>query len=143
MPRQQLMSWETGPAFRWVKMYKGTRYRVSCDELKTARTKEASIAAANNWWIKKRAEIDGAKPKSDEEQIIESLMGIVAGSPTVQQTVEGVLALAGKPAPAIIPSRGVKANVEGFLALAKGEIRPLSFMDLRKGVESLIAPGGI
>lgn len=60
MPRQQLMSWEGSPNFRWVKMYKGVRYRVTCQELGArAFTKEMSASLANQWWEKKRAEIDG------------------------------------------------------------------------------------
>jgi integrase len=60
MPRAFEMSWEGAPAFRWVKMYKGTRYRISCAELGAmVWTKEATAKLANAWWEKKRAELDG------------------------------------------------------------------------------------
>ena len=60
MPRKFEMSWEGKPAFRWVKMYKGTRHRVSCADLKAmVWTEEATYRLANEWWTRKRAEIDG------------------------------------------------------------------------------------
>lgn len=49
------MSWEGEPAFRWVKMYKGERFRVGCHELPIGPdqwSKEASGGAANEWWAK-------------------------------------------------------------------------------------------
>lgn len=34
MPRKyQAGTWEGEPHYRWVKMYKGVRYRVTCKEL--------------------------------------------------------------------------------------------------------------
>jgi integrase len=41
-------------------MYRGQRYTVACSVLGTPPTKDASYQAANDWWRKKRAEIDGA-----------------------------------------------------------------------------------
>lgn len=62
MPKQYEMSYEGAPKYRWVKMYKGVRYRVTCEELKAMMwTKEGSYKLANDWWRKKRAEIDGAE----------------------------------------------------------------------------------
>lgn len=63
MARTALMSWEGHPYYRWVKMYRGQRYRVSCDDLglpETQRTKEGSYQAANHWWRQKKQTIDGA-----------------------------------------------------------------------------------
>src|SRR5262245_44674222 len=61
MPRRELMSWEGTPNYRWVKMYKGARYRVTCHELNAvAFTKEGSVSLANQWWLRKKAELDGA-----------------------------------------------------------------------------------
>ena len=57
MPRKYLMSWEAHPQYRWIKMYKGKRYRVSCDELKRPRTKEESYLAANDWWERQLAKL--------------------------------------------------------------------------------------
>lgn len=60
MPRKYLMSWEGPPKNRWVKMYKGVRYRITCEELRAMMyTQEGSAKLANKWWEKKKAEIDG------------------------------------------------------------------------------------
>ena len=53
------MTW-TAKQSRWIKEYRGKHYSVSCKQLKTAKTKEASRQAANEWWLKKQEEIDGA-----------------------------------------------------------------------------------
>jgi integrase len=52
---------------RWQKLYKGRRYTVSCRQLGCpVETKEGSGQLANEWWLKRRAEVDGAnKPPSD------------------------------------------------------------------------------
>jgi integrase len=66
------MSWEGSPNFRWVKMYRGVRYRVTCHELgATAFTKETTMGLANQWWLKKRAEIDG--PTAERAILIEDV----------------------------------------------------------------------
>jgi hypothetical protein len=49
------MSWEGKPAYRWVKMFRGQRHRVSCAELglpEAKWTKEDSYQFANEWWNK-------------------------------------------------------------------------------------------
>jgi integrase len=43
-------------------MHKGQRYYVSCRQLGTVDTKEASLHAANDWWRKKEAELEAPKP---------------------------------------------------------------------------------
>lgn len=63
MPRAYSMSWESHPHYRWVKMYKGCRHRVHCSELGLPRdrwTRDGSAVAANEWWTRKRAEVDSA-----------------------------------------------------------------------------------
>lgn len=42
----------------WQKTYMGKRYRVSAKQLASEPTKAGSLIAANDWWEKKRAEID-------------------------------------------------------------------------------------
>jgi integrase len=62
MARTTLMSWEGDPCYRWVKMYRGRRYRISCHDLGVPRsqwTKEGSYQAANLWWRAKEQAIDG------------------------------------------------------------------------------------
>ncbi len=51
------MTWVAGQK-RWIKMYRGKTYAVSCRQLGTEATKEASRIPANEWWEKKRAKID-------------------------------------------------------------------------------------
>lgn len=61
MPKHYEMSWEGSPKNRWVKMYRGARYRVTCQELGAmVFTQEGSYKLANAWWKKKKADIDGA-----------------------------------------------------------------------------------
>src|SRR5216683_5833726 len=60
MARSFEMTW-IASRLRWMKMYKGVRYVISCKALGVAENKEGSYLAANEWWTKKRAEIDGVK----------------------------------------------------------------------------------
>jgi integrase len=57
------MSWEPTRR-RWWKQYRGRRYLVSCRQLGTRETKEASYQAANSWWLSKKIEIDGQHPNA-------------------------------------------------------------------------------
>ena len=65
MPRSQLMSWEPKPR-RWKKIYKGKAYTISCTQLGVDETKEASYKAANEWWTKKRVELDQDLPPRED-----------------------------------------------------------------------------
>src|SRR5688500_13038060 len=57
MPQAYEMSWEPA-AFRWVKMFQGTRYRVTCQELGAmVWTREGSAKLANDWWRAKFLEL--------------------------------------------------------------------------------------
>jgi integrase len=51
------MTWDATPR-QWTKMYRSRRYKVSCRQLGTPETKEASYQAANDWWRNKLAEIE-------------------------------------------------------------------------------------
>ena len=63
VPASFLMSWEPTRR-RWWKQYRGRRYLVSCRQLGTRETKEASYQAANSWWLSKKIEIDGQHPNT-------------------------------------------------------------------------------
>ncbi|MHB8971085.1 MAG: hypothetical protein ACYC3X_14360 [Pirellulaceae bacterium] len=67
MPPKCLMSWEGHPNYRWVKMYRGKRYRVNCDDLNVPRSKQESRQAANEWWRKTLLTLQ-TKHVVDEEQ---------------------------------------------------------------------------
>ena len=58
MPRAFEMSWDSAQS-RWSNPYRGQRYTVACSILGMPATKEGSYQAANDWWRRKRAEIDG------------------------------------------------------------------------------------
>jgi len=64
MPRKcEAGTFEGAPHFRWTKMHKGVRYRVTCEELQAqVRTKEGSMQLANAWWRKKLTELEGPSP---------------------------------------------------------------------------------
>jgi len=53
MAYKELMRWEGSPNFRWKKMRRGKKYVVTCDALKSPRTREGSRQAANTWWESK------------------------------------------------------------------------------------------
>ena len=74
MARQYEMSWEGAPNYRWAKMYKGARYRVSCDDLGVGRSKKESYQKANEWWRAKQAEIEQKRVQpehADAERVIQ------------------------------------------------------------------------
>lgn len=58
MPRKKDLSYDETNK-RWRIMYRGERYVRSCRQLSCPEGKAASQTAANLWWAKKRAEIDG------------------------------------------------------------------------------------
>src|SRR5262249_10098833 len=58
MPRVLHMTWEKARR-RWRKMYRGKVYTISPKELGCNPTMVDSIVAANEWWEKKKAELDG------------------------------------------------------------------------------------
>ena len=62
MPRAYQMSWEQ-EKLRWVKMHRGVRHRVTCEELGAmVWTKEGSGRLANAWWQRRLAALDGPSP---------------------------------------------------------------------------------
>jgi hypothetical protein len=81
MSRAKLMSWEGAPYYRWVKMHKGVRYRVSCHDLGVPErhwTQEATQALANQWWEQKLAQINGDDGRYDR-LMAQTLGRILAG----------------------------------------------------------------
>jgi hypothetical protein len=65
MPAKMLMTWVPSTK-RWSKKFKGKTYSVSCRQLGTPATKEASLRASNLWWEKKEEELkEAAKPPPD------------------------------------------------------------------------------
>ena len=73
MPKKYQMSWEGSPAFRWVKMFKGKRHKVSCKELGMPKTKIESYQAANDWWSKTVAELTVRKYEPEQAEKLANL----------------------------------------------------------------------
>jgi integrase len=119
------MSWEGSPNYRWVKMYKGTRYRVTCDELQCPRTKEESIAKANAWWDNKFQEIAG-RPPDLAEQLGNSKETVVS-----QEDADRLLDRH------VNPDRSIQAQGQAFLEMVKGEVRPMSYREIKWVIEQL------
>jgi hypothetical protein len=75
MPRLVHMTWIPSE-HRWKKMYKGQRYCVSTRELGTGPTQAESLVTANQWWERKRAEIDGPRPDHVRDSYGKALGGL-------------------------------------------------------------------
>lgn len=75
MARNILMTWVSDRK-GWLKWHKGKMYSVSCRQLGTEPTKEASWLAANQWWEAKQAsldavaEADAVPPTADAKEVI-------------------------------------------------------------------------
>jgi hypothetical protein len=136
MPREFLMSWEGAPNYRWVKMYKGVRYRVTCQELRcTVFTKHGSGHHADQWWRQKRAELEGP-PRPDIHQVMyEQHREDVRQSPPMTQFVDRLAPHL--PRVAENADRSVRANSEAFLQVVRGDMRALSSREVRQYVQSL------
>ncbi len=139
MPTAPLMSWEGKPNFRWCKMHRAVRYKVTCDELGAPRTKEGSIAKANAWWLAKKAEIDGT-PAPDPVQVLteqfqEERLETLLANPLFKEVSEHAIA---KLEPrAQTSDRSVKACGESFLAVVRGSVKPRTFEELSAYIRGL------
>jgi integrase len=71
MPYKELMNWDDSKR-RWHRFFKGTMYRVVASSLGPNPTREATRAAANAWWQKKEAELNGYVPDLAEQLPINS-----------------------------------------------------------------------
>jgi integrase len=63
MASAELMGWQKSQRI-WQKRYRGKLYAISPRQLGTEPTKEASRAKANEWWAKKKGEVDRALGKA-------------------------------------------------------------------------------
>jgi integrase len=99
MPASFDLTWD-GTNKRWRIMHKGQRYVVSCRQLGTPPTKEASYVAANEWWKQKLAEIESDPRRLDRiRQDLDSQTGWMERIGDVtQKMVEAQRELLAKPA---------------------------------------------
>jgi integrase len=166
--RRFLMSWEGKPYYRWVKMFKGCRYRVTCETLglgKDRWTKEDSWQAANQWWQDRLAEM-GQKPIGVQqvESVIDSAGGLekwvetaVKGQAASQglqlltdmigkdeaqsdQTIEIMQSVLSQAVkgPAISKNRTVEHQTEQYLALLRPRLKVKSYKEIQLFLPSLV-----
>jgi integrase len=131
------MTWVAGSR-RWRKLYKGKWYSISCRQLGTDDTKDASWKAANEWWEKEKNLADATPPseedrranayrvwsmvqdwsqldESSREKLVDSLVG--AGQyQKIKAQAEGVIASTVK---ATAPDRTVKVQVDAWRTLLR------------------------
>ncbi|HEX5471087.1 MAG TPA: hypothetical protein VFW73_04340 [Lacipirellulaceae bacterium] len=116
MARTALMNWEGHPYYRWVKMYRGQRYRISCDDLgvrRTQWTKEGSYHAANDWWRQRKRAIDGCdereRPHADalaelqKKEAIAAALGLEDERQQLKQEMARIAELDAADSPGISP----------------------------------------
>ncbi|SIN69293.1 Phage integrase family protein [Singulisphaera sp. GP187] len=138
MAKPFYMTW-VGGSRRWRKKYKNVWYSVSCRQLGTEDTKEASWRAANAWWRQQQGLTDNAPPSESEEranafkfwsmvrdwdQIAEKDRGRVVDSllgegkyQQIKAQAEAILKSAIETTP---PNRTVAAQVESWKTLLLG-----------------------
>lgn len=58
---------------RWRKVFRGKVYTISCRSLNVPENKKDSYQAANAWWLKKEAEIEGTRPPHPHHEVITEL----------------------------------------------------------------------
>ncbi len=129
------MSWEGAPAYRWVKMYKGTRYRVTCQELGAmVWTKEATGQLANQWWRRKQAELLGpVDPFKFTEEKKAEVMDYLETARQQPERMAKVAAVATGTAP---PTGTFKEHCERFLQVEGAELKPTGYTDLVRGIRA-------
>ncbi|MBX6312455.1 MAG: hypothetical protein IRY99_05975 [Isosphaeraceae bacterium] len=124
---------------RWRKKYKDRWYAVSCRQLGTDETKEASWRAANEWWEQQQGIADNAPPteedlkanafkvwsmvqdwsqlcEDDRERLVDSLVG--AGQ--YQKIKAQAAAMVDAAVKATPPDRAVAAQVDSWKTLLRG-----------------------
>jgi integrase len=138
MAKRLHMTWVPASR-RWRKKYKDRWYAVSCRQLGTDETKEASWRAANEWWERQQGVANSAPPteedlranafkvwsmvqdwsqlsEDDRERLVDSLVG--AGQyQTLKAQAAAMVDAAVKATP---PDRTVAAQVDSWKTLLRG-----------------------
>jgi integrase len=124
-------------------------YRVVASTLGPEPTREATRAAANEWWLKKEAELNGLVKKdvvaeyvdahldstTEADQLIDEVMSGFVSARTVKTVTEAVERELARPAKSA--DRSIKANVRSFLEIVKTTVRPSTFRELKLYLESI------
>ncbi len=138
MARKLHMTWQASTR-RWFKKYQGKIYAVSCRQLGTEPSKDASLAAANAWWEAKQTEIDTAPPTEEDlkanairvwtmvqdwkvldEESRERLVDSLVGEGQYQRIKAQADAMVAEATQATPPERTVKAQVDSWQTLLRG-----------------------
>jgi len=77
MARKLAMSWVPATR-RWTKWYRAKTYSVSCQQLGTPETKEASWRQANDWWQQKQQQMDAANPPKKQQHPHQAHLNTIA-----------------------------------------------------------------
>lgn len=138
MAKRLHMTWVPASR-RWRKKYKDKWYAVSCRQLGTDETKEASWRAANEWWEREQGIADSAPPteadlqanafkvwsmvqdwaqlaEDDRERLVDSLVG-TGQYRKIKAQAEAMVEATLKATP---PDRTVAAQVEAWKTLLRG-----------------------
>src|SRR5438132_1057748 len=132
MARKLLMTW-VAASRRWIKKHRGKMYSVSCRQLGTDDTKEASASAANDWWEAKEKELQSAPPTEEDlranafkvwsmvqdwsgldEASRERLVDSLIGSGQYQKIKEQARQMVAQAVTPVPPERTVTAQVEAW-----------------------------
>jgi integrase len=138
MARKLQMTWQASTR-RWFKKYQGKIYAVSCRQLGTEPSKDASLAAANAWWEAKQTEIDTAPPTEEDlkanairvwmmvqdwkvldEESRERLVDSLVGEGQYQRIKAQADAMVAEATQATPSERTVKAQVDSWQTLLRG-----------------------
>jgi integrase len=138
MAKKLHMTWVAGSR-RWRKLYKGRWYSISCRQLGTQETKEASWKAANQWWERERDLADTA-PLTEEDRHInafkvwsmvqdwgqldedsrEKLVDSLVGAGQYRKIKGQAEAMVESVASSTPPDRTVKAQADAWQSLLRG-----------------------
>src|SRR5579884_2006560 len=95
------MTWEPGKK-RWAKMYRRERYFVVASKLNPANpTRDATREAANEWWLAKKAQLDGLIKTPDEQLAEEIQADVQAGNLDPAEAHETYIAFSDENTPAV------------------------------------------
>lgn len=135
------MTWVAGSR-RWRKCYKGKWYSVSCRQLNSDETKEASWKAANEWWEREQGLADAAPPTEQDRRANafkvwsmvqdwerlddasrERLVDALLGAGQYRKIKEQADAMVASAVTATPPDRTVEAQVASWQELLRGACR--------------------
>ncbi len=140
MPFLEFMSWDKSKK-RWHRMHQGVMYRVPASRLGPVPTRDATRQAANDWWQKKEAELNGHNRKSEPDPQVVGLLGEI-DDPHMTAMVEAFIETtpAGK---AESNDRSIKACGQSFLDVARGDMKPRSYEELKAYIDRLNKVSGL